>query len=350
MQQPSRPLRTTSTPLRRQRRPAPRFPALAVFFLLGAISLGAWIGLGRSAGEDVQESAGTLCPDAACAGAQVEARPVAVVSGPTPCAYCGQDPNRWRSVAVGNTPPPEIGGKSAAIIEASCGALLYGFNENERRPPASLTKMAAAMATLKHARLNDMVEVKINGWDLASDDNSTIMGLEAGMRLSVQDLLYGMMLVSGNDAALALADHLGRDRFVGWMNDEVRRLGLVNTRFVTADGRDAPGHYSTALDMALLGRALLQEPFLKQVVNTKNYTPRWSGPTLWNNNEMIYAYSDAVGVKTGYTETADFTIVTGVQRNGRLLIASVFGSWNLYWDPVRLLNWAFENTRSACPS
>jgi D-alanyl-D-alanine carboxypeptidase len=314
--------------------------------LLAAISIGVWLGLGSSTSGGIRPAA-VGCLDASCVDPQVDSKPVAAAA-PIPCAYCGQDPSRWRSFTTTTTPPPEIGGKSAAVIEANCGTLLYGFNENERRPPASLTKIAAAMATVRHAKLTDLVDVKITGWDLAADDDSTIMGLEAGMRLPVRDLLYGMLLVSGNDAALALAEHLGSQRFVGWMNEEATHLGLVNTHFVTPDGRDAAGHYSTALDMALMGRALLQDTLLQQVVNTKSYQPQWDRQAIWNNNEMIYAYTDAVGVKTGYTEQAEYTIVTGVERNGRLLIASVFGSWNLYWDPVRLLNWAFENTTSAC--
>jgi D-alanyl-D-alanine carboxypeptidase len=346
MEQTPPPIRTTTTPLRKKRDVKRRLPALVVMALIGASALGAWLGFGPSSSGDIRPAA-VGCFGASCGDPPVESRPIAAAAA-APCAYCDQDPNRWRSFTTTNTPPPEIGGKSAAVIEAGCGTLLYGFNENERRPPASLTKIAAAMATVSHARLSDVVDVKVTGWDLAADDDSTIMGLEAGMRLPVRDLLYGMLLVSGNDAALALADHLGPQRFVGWMNEEAARLGLVNTRFVTADGRDAAGHYSTALDMALMGRALLQDPLLKQVVNTKSYAPQWDRPAIWNNNEMIYAYTDAVGVKTGYTELAEFTIVTGVERNGRLLIASVFGSWNLYWDPVRLLNWAFENTRSAC--
>ncbi len=202
---------------------------------------------------------------------------------------------------------------------------------------------------MESAKPSDIVDIRITGWDLAADDGSSIMGIEAGMRLTVEDLVHGMLLVSGNDAALALAGHFGGTaRFVEMMNARVKRLGLANTHFANPDGRDNPAHYSSALDMALLGRALLQDPALRSIVNTKSYLPHWNGRVLWNNNEMIYAYNDAVGVKIGYTEGAEFTIVTGIERDGRLLIASVFGSWNLYTDPVRLLNWAFANTRSAC--
>ncbi len=333
--------RQTSTPPRKR---GPGSGRAALFVVVGLLLVAAILGWQSSTGA---KDSGASTRASSALG--LEAAAPAIPAGPTPCAYCNQDPNRWRAFTA--KPPPEIGGKSAAIIEAACGALLYGAGENDRRPPASLAKIVSALVAVDRARLGDQVDIKINGWDLSAEDGSTIMGLEAGMRLTVEDLLYGMLLVSGNDAALAMADHLGGStRFVDLMNAKVAQLGLGNTHFTTPDGRDSAGQYSSALDMALLGRALLQVPALKTIVNTKTYMPHWDGRQLSNANEMIWAYNDAVGVKIGYTETADYTIVTGVERGGRLLIAAVFGSWNLYNDPVNLLNWAFANTRTACPN
>jgi len=348
MQHSPPPLRTTTTPLRTARPASRRLPVLLVLAVVAAFSVSAWLGFNAADGGAPNLAASKVCAAHACQDVQVDVRAAAGGGARIECAYCNQDPNRWR--ALTSTPPPELGGKSAAVIEGACGSLLYGFNENERRPPASLTKIVAAMVAVDRAKLTDVVEVRINGWELSAEDNSTIMGLETGMRLPVRDLLYGMLLASGNDAALALADHLGdTTKFVNLMNAKVRDLGLANTNFVTPDGRDAPGHYSSAFDMAFLGRALLQNPTLKTIVNTRSYQPHWDGPEIKNNNEMIYAYSDAIGIKTGYTETADFTIVTAMEREGRLLVVSTFGGWHLYLDAVNLLNWAFANTRSACP-
>jgi D-alanyl-D-alanine carboxypeptidase len=344
-QQPS-PRRTT-TQLRDGRRRSGRTSLFLLAGLVAALGFSAWVAL-HTTGADSHGSR-PAC-GANCKPTAVDVRTQSLAAAaPTPCAYCNQDPNRWRGST--DKPPPEIGGKAAAVIEASCGTLVYGVNENAQLPPASLTKIVTAMVALDRAKLSDPVDIHINGWDLAADDGSSIMGVEVGMRLPVEDLLYGMLLVSGNDAAIALTDQLGgEDRFVVLMNDKVHRLGLSNTHFVNPDGRDAPGHYSSALDMALLGRALLQDPALNTIVNTKTYAPHWDGGVLRNANEMIYAYNDAVGVKIGYTEGANYTIVTGIERNGRLLIASVFGSFNLYTDPVRLLNWAFANTKPSCPN
>ncbi len=347
MEQPPAP-RRTSTPLRSGRRPSQRASLLLLAGVALVLGFAGWAGLHGRARDD-QSSGKTPCgSDCRPTVVDVKSQSLAVAA-PTPCAYCSQDPNRWRGST--DKPPPEIGGKAAAVIEASCGTMVYGYNQDAQLPPASLTKIVTAMVALDKAKPSDLVDIHINGWDLAAEDGSSIMGVEDGMRLPVEDLLYGMLLVSGNDAAIALAQQLGgEDRFVALMNNKVHQLGLSNTHFVNPDGRDAAGHYSSALDMALLGRALLKDPTLNTIVNTKTYAPHWDGGVLRNANEMIYAYNDAVGVKIGYTEGANFTIVTGIERNGRLLIASVFGSFNLYTDPVRLLNWAFANTTPACPN
>jgi D-alanyl-D-alanine carboxypeptidase (penicillin-binding protein 5/6) len=314
--------------------------------LLPLFAVAAWLGVHRPSGRATD---GPGCEAAECrpAVAEVDAKMAAAPAAPTPCAYCGQDPQRWRSLT--DKPPPEIGGKSAALIEGSCGTMVYGLGADDRRPPASLTKIVSAMVAADKADLDRPVDITINGWDLAADDGSSIMGIEAGMRLPVRDLLYGMLLASGNDAALALAQHLGGvSRFVDMMNAKVHQLGLTNTHFVNPDGRDTADHYSTALDMALLGRAFLSYPVLQQVATTQQYQPHWQGPVLWNDNWLLYNYDGTVGVKIGYTEQADFTIVAAAQRGGRLLIVSVFGSWNLYLDSMRLLDWAFANTKPAC--
>jgi serine-type D-Ala-D-Ala carboxypeptidase (penicillin-binding protein 5/6) len=306
------------------------------------------------AGESASSS-----PDLPCAGPDCEAakssQPVdgdiskaAAVSAPPPCPYCNQDPNRWRSQTGVN--PPEIGGKTAAVIEGACGALIYGLKQDERAPPASLVKIGTALVVMDLAKLEDRVPISIDGWSLSAEDGSSIMGLEVGMNLSVEELLYGLLLPSGNDAALALADHLGGSaKVVALMNQRVERLGLHNTQFTNVDGRHNPGLYSSAFDMATLGREMMANPKLKQIAGTQRFMPNWNGPQLWNGNYLLYIYPGTLGVKTGYTEEASSTIVAAVERDGRTLYASVFGSWDAYWDVIRLFNWAFLNTRSTCP-
>src|SRR5688572_4783017 len=193
-------------------------------------------------------SGGTSAPIAAAAPAVIE-KPA------LPKPYVNQDPERWKKST--QVAPPQIYGPNAALVEASCGQLVYGLRQDERRAPASIAKIVTAMVVAEQAKMTDRVDVKVSGWDLAMKDGSSTAGLEAGMNVAVEDLLYGLMLPSGNDAALALADHLGGvQRFVTAMNERVRRMGLENSAFANPDGRDAPGQYTTALDMTLLGREL----------------------------------------------------------------------------------------------
>lgn len=248
-----------------------------------------------------------------------------------------------------NVAPPQISGSNAAVLEGSCRRLIYGLRPNDRRPPASIAKIVSALVVAENTRLTDRVDVKINGWEMAIADGSSIVGLEAGMNLSVEELLYGMLLPSGNDAALALADHLGGTRrFVGLMNDRVRRSGLENSRFATPDGRDAPDNYTSALDIVLLGRDLVANPSLREIAGTKTVTAKWDGHTIWNTNYFVYGFPGAIGVKFGYTESAKETVVGAASRNGRELYVSVLASDFAYLDGVKLLEWAYKNTSPAC--
>jgi D-alanyl-D-alanine carboxypeptidase len=269
-------------------------------------------------------------------------------STPGPCPYCEQDPARWQQLT--QVAPPELLGTSAALIEGECGELLLGKAWREQRQPASLAKIATAMVVVEHLDLAAVVDVQTTGWELVVENDSSIMGLIAGMRISVEELLYGLLLSSGNDAALELARLLGGEAAaVELMNQRVAALGLTDTRLQNTHGLDAPGAHTTPFDMAVLGREVLANPLLRQVVGTQFRAEAWHElGGLWNGNYLLYIYEDAVGVKTGYTEEAGWSIVSAAERDGRLLIASVFNSGDVYWDSMRLFDWAFENTRSAC--
>lgn len=273
--------------------------------------------------------------------------PAAGVKPAAPKPYANQDPDRWKTTTA--VPPPRINGPNAAVVEGSCGQLIYGLMQNERRAPASIAKIVTAMVVSEQAKMTDRVDVKINGWEMAMKDGSSTAGLEAGQNVAVEDLLYGLMLPSGNDAALALADHLGgTEKFVTAMNERVRGLGLENSVFATPDGRDAPGQYATALDMTLLGRELMKDPALRTIAGTKTIPAKWDNHTLWNTNYLVYGYQGANGVKFGFTEGANETVVGSAVRNGRELYVTVLYSDFAYLDAVRLFDWAFANTQPNC--
>ena len=253
-------------------------------------------------------------------------------------------------VVASETAPPEITGEAAAVIEQSCGALLYGHNAHERLPPASLTKIVTALVAEERADPSEIVDVQVNSALLNASTGSSVMGLEPGQQLSMRDLLYGLLLPSGNDAAIAIAQHVGGTEaaFVSLMNSEAQELGLPNTHFVNPHGLDQAGLYTSAFDIAVLGRELLARPALATIVGTPTYQPAWDGPPIWNANQLLYDYPESLGVKTGYTADAGQTMVAAAERDGRTVIVSVLGAWDRYADAVGLLEWAFANTTSPC--
>lgn len=276
------------------------------------------------------------------------AEPPAALSNACPAS--AQCPQGGGGSFVGSVAPPRITGRAAAVLEALCGAPLYGLNEHVRLAPASLTKIATALVAVERADSGETVDVRVNSGLLHASTASTVMGLEPGMRLSLRDLLYGLLLVSGNDAAIAIADHVAGNTqaFVAMMNVLTQTLGLDNTHFANPHGLDEVGHESSAYDMVLLGRALLARPELAAIVQTERYQPAWEGPEVWNGNELLERYRGAIGVKIGYTERAGQTIVAAAERDGRTVIVSVLSAWDRYGDATELLDWAFANTEPAC--
>lgn len=281
----------------------------------------------------------------------------AVAPNPTPsptpiCAACNQNEETWK--AMTNVAPPQLLGTSAALIEASCGQMIFGLNSHERRPPASLVKIMTAMVAADQDKMNQEVDIAIDGWALSAEDESTIMGLEKGMRMTVEELVWGLLLRSGNDAAVEIARVFGgNDAFVAKMNAKAKQLGLEDTQFRNPHGLDAEGAFSSTFDMAVMGNALLKYPRLAEMVVTKDHPTTWSNQTMPNGNWLLY-YQDPrfeytpLGIKTGYTETAGATIVGAGVRDGRTLVVSVFNSADIFWDSARLLDWALDNTRKAC--
>jgi D-alanyl-D-alanine carboxypeptidase (penicillin-binding protein 5/6) len=227
--------------------------------------------------------------------------------------------------------------------------MIYGLREHEQHPPASIAKIVTAIVATEGASLSDKVTVKTSGWDLAIKDGSSNAGLEAGQSVSVEDLLYALLLPSGNDAALALADNFGGvERFSALEQARIRKMGLENTQLSNPDGRDAPNNYTSALDIALLGRELMSNPVLRKIAGTQTRLAPWDNHTMWNTNYFVYGVDGATGVKFGFTEGAKETIVGSAQRDGREIIAAVLNSDYAYLDAKRLIEWAFANTTSAC--
>ncbi len=283
-------------------------------------------------------------PGEGCAGDACAPLVAAATATPSPA------PSPAVSLAAEPEDPPLVPAYAAAVIEAPCGATLYGLNEALRLAPASLVKMMTAIVALERGEADEIVEIRIDGAALSLAADATAMGLQLGDRLPLIDLIYGLLLRSGHDAAIVIAEHIagGEAAFVSLMNEKAATLGLSDTTFANVSGLDHPDQRTSSLDAALLGAELLKEPLLAEAVATAEYQPAWTRGPIENLNLLLSNYPGSIGVKTGFTTDAGQTIVAAADRDGRRLIASVLHSEDLYVDAAALLDWAFANTGPAC--
>lgn len=237
---------------------------------------------------------------------------------------------------------PKINARSALVMDFESGRVLFEKNGYVKRPMASTTKIMTAIIALENGNLDDIVKVSKNA---ASIWGSTIH-LTAGEEVSLRELMYGLLLCSGNDAAIAISEHIAGsvEEFLKMMNRKAEEIGAYNTHFTSPHGLDGTGHYSTAYDLAVITRYALNNPVFNEIVRTKSITigKRY----MANTNEMLAGYEGADGVKTGYTGKAGRCLVTSATRDGRRFISVV-----LFCDSRRqralsskqILDYAFAN-------
>ncbi len=246
---------------------------------------------------------------------------------------------------VTDNPPPAVNAGQVVLIDEVSGEVLYGFNEHERTPMASVTKIATAIVALERGKLSDIVEVRYDPTELY---DSTAMGCNPGEHYTLEDLLYGLMLPSGNDAALAIANYIAgsEEAFVRMMNDKVRDLGLQDTHFSNPHGLDEPDHYSSAYDMAMLARYAMKNPTFRDLAKAKIWDVSGSKSfRIFNLNRLLWNYEDADGVKIGFTETAGRTTVASATHAGRRVYVALMHAGDIVNDVVPLLDYAFQNYR-----
>jgi D-alanyl-D-alanine carboxypeptidase len=235
------------------------------------------------------------------------------------------------------------GAHAAIVVDAASGAVLYERNAREPRHPASLTKMITALVAVERAPLDRIVRVTH-----PIEVTPVLIGLEQGDELPLGEMLYGLLLNSGNDAALAIAESVGDgsvDRFVGWMNQTAERLGLQDAHFKNPHGLDANEHVASAYDMAIIGRALMQQPALAKIVAQDRH--EFSGPPRWvfrTRNPLLGNYDGVDGIKTGFDDLAGLCLVATGTRDGRRAIAVVMDSIDYGHDAATLLDYAFADS------
>lgn len=241
---------------------------------------------------------------------------------------------------------PETNSRACIVIDRKTNTILYGKNENKQRKMASTTKIMTATIIIENCNLEETIEVSKK----AAGTGGSRLGLKTGDKITIRDLLYGLMLCSGNDAAVALAEHAGKDikGFSELMNQKASDLGLTNTHFETPHGLDADEHYTTAYELAILTNYALQNKIFSQIVGTKNYTVTINGypKNLSNTNELLGTFDGVYGVKTGFTNGANRCLVTACKRNDMDIICVVLGADTKKFrtqDSIKLINYIFNN-------
>lgn len=223
------------------------------------------------------------------------------------------------------TTEPLINSRAAIIYDRTSGSILFKKNENEKRKMASTTKILTALIVIENANLDDIVTISSK----SAGTGGSRLGLHTNDKISVRDLLYGLMLCSGNDAAVALAEHVGGNltEFANLMNNKCEILGLTSSHFVTPHGLDNDNHYTTAYELAILTDHALKNETFRKLVGTKNYTVSINGhvKNLSNTNELLGNLNGVYGVKTGFTNGANRCLVTAVKRDNMDLICIVLG-------------------------
>ena len=241
---------------------------------------------------------------------------------------------------------PNLNSRAAIIYDRNSKEVIYGKEENTKRKMASTTKIMTCMVVLEKGELTDTVIVSKK----AAGTGGSRVGLKTGDKVSVQDLLYGLMLCSGNDAAVALAEHVGGcvEGFADLMNEKARQLNLSNTHFVTPHGLDNEEHYTTAYELAIMADNALKNNTFSSIVGTKNITININGKprNLSNTNELLGSMAGVYGVKTGFTNGANRCLVTSCKRENLDIITVVLGADTKKFrtqDSIKLINYAMNN-------
>ncbi len=238
---------------------------------------------------------------------------------------------------------PEISALGYVLIEQSTATVLCGKNAHEKLPMASTTKVMTALIVLENCRLDETVTVDAKAYGVEGSS----MYLNAGEKVSVEDLLYGLMLLSGNDAAVALAIHVAgsTQAFAALMNERAKEIGAQNTNFVTPNGLPDPQHYTTAYDLALISAEAMRNETFRKIVNS-TYHKTTTGSVaryMKNKNKILWQYEGGCGIKTGYTKAAGRCLVFAAERDGMLLIGTVLNCPDMFNAAMELLDFGFEN-------
>ncbi len=240
---------------------------------------------------------------------------------------------------------PHVSAKAAILIDQETGEILYQKNIHQRRAPASTTKIMTGILAVENGVLSDQVTSS----NRAAYEGGSSIYLTPNETLTLEELVYGLLVKSGNDAAVAIAEHIGGsvEDFAVMMNLKAREIGAVNTNFKNPNGLPQEGHLTTAYDLGQIARYALNNGFFAQVVSTSKKRISWPGHSwdrILNNTNKLLTKEDIVdGVKTGYTRAAGRCLVASATKNGQQLVSVALKSADIWSDSLTLLNYGFDN-------
>lgn len=334
-------------------------PALLVLAALGMTSLpqspsGATNGV---AGSPAATKADVAAPSSGSKAASASATATALASPTRPAPT----PTPFRQPAIATAAPAPVGAQAPVrkagsqdpdpytdhfiLMDGATGAVLFEKNPNQPVAPASLTKIMTTILGIEYGKLDDRPSIDVDARKMV---DSTLMGLEPGFDVSVLDLLYGVMLPSGNDAAIAVGRYVAGtdDAFVRMMNQKAAWLGLKNTQFKNPHGLDAVGHYSSPYDMVVMARYAMQYPLFREISAARKWDIQGTNInyTIPNVNPILTAFPGADGIKTGFTDEAGRCLVGSAVRDGhRVYVAFMKSTAGAGPDGVYLMDWAFHS-------
>lgn len=229
--------------------------------------------------------------------------------------------------------------RACAVIESKTGRVLFAKNQNQKLAMASTTKIMTAITAIENCKDLDEKFVVSNK---AIGVPGTSLYLREGDEYSIRDLLYALMLISGNDASVAIAEHVGgsTSEFVTLMNDLAKKIGVKNTHFANTHGLDADGHYTSALDLAKITAYALENDTFREIVSTKNtkiVNGKGENRYLRNKNKLLFTLQDCIGVKTGFTDDAGRCLVSAVDKDGMKLVCVVLNCGPMFEESAELL-------------
>lgn len=249
----------------------------------------------------------------------------------------------WFLPVYSNASEISVSAESAVVLNADTGEILYSKNPYEKRGMASTTKIMTSLVALEYGNLTDTVKAKLS--DVTVEGTS--IGLKEGDEVSLETLVAGMLLESGNDAANVTATMIGgsKEKFSQLMNKKAKELGMLSTNFKNPSGLTEEGHYSTAYDMALLASETIKNQKFRELCSTRSYKATYGTPqyqrTFYNHNKFLSIFDGALGIKTGFTKASGRCLVTAAERDGVTLVAVTLNARDDWNDHVKMMEYAF---------